>query len=421
MSPTYNYHQGQLWVEKIKVADLAGQFATPLYIYSRSALENNWLALERAMGDQPHLICYAVKANSNIAILNCLAKLGSGFDIVSGGELARVLAAGGSPEKIVFSGVGKSAEEIAQALEVGIGGFNVESAEELTRIAQIAKRLQKTARISLRINPHIDAFTHPYISTGLKENKFGIDSDEAMPLFVFAKTLPYIELQGMACHIGSQLTELQPFIETFDLVCRLWTSLKNQGILLPQVDFGGGIGVNYTSEHPPSFSEYAQALITRVNNPWLKIILEPGRAIVANAGILLTKVEYLKHTPDKNFAIVDAGMNDLLRPALYQAEQDIIQVQQPAEQILSKHYDVVGPVCETADFLGKDRSLAIKPGDLLAVKGSGAYGFSMSSNYNTRPRPAEILVDGEIAHLIRRRETTAELFSSEQLLPMEML
>lgn len=416
MNEAFAYRQGELWAETIKIADLVKHYSTPLYIYSRAALESNWQAFDQALAPQVHTIAYAVKANSNIAILQCLAKLGSGFDIVSGGELERVLAAGGQEEKIIFSGVGKREDEIARAIEVGIGCFNVESKEELERIGKIAGTMKKTARIALRINPHIDAFTHPYISTGLKENKFGIDSEEALPLFEAAAAMPHIELVGIACHIGSQLTELQPFMETFDLVCRLWLTLKNRGILLPQLDFGGGIGVRYLSEKPPAIRDYAQALMRRVDNPLLKVIVEPGRAVVANAGILVTKVEYLKHSAHKNFAIVDAGMTELLRPALYQATQDIIPVQQHGESVAA-HYDVVGPVCETSDFLGKDRALAIKPGDLLAVSTSGAYGFSMASNYNTRPRPAEILIDGDRAYLIRRRETVAELFGSEQLLP----
>lgn len=415
MNEAFEYRNGELWVEQIKVSNIAREYGTPLYIYSRAALEDNWRSFDQALGEQPHLIAYAVKANSNLAILQCLAKLGSGFDIVSRGELERVLKAGGLPEKIIFSGVAKNADEIARAIEVGIGCFNVESVPELERISQVARTLQKTARIALRINPHIDAFTHPYISTGLKDNKFGIDSDEALPLFQLAASLPFIELVGMASHIGSQLTELSPFVESFERVCQLWETLKNQGILLRQLDFGGGIGVRYIAEQPPEIQTYAQALLERVNNPLLKIILEPGRAIIANAGILVTKVEYLKHSLHKNFAIVDAGMTELLRPALYQAVQDIIPLRQTSSASAA-HYDVVGPVCETSDFLGKDRLLSLSPGDMLAVLTSGAYGFSMASNYNTRPRPAEILVDGDKLHLIRHRETIEALFASEQFI-----
>lgn len=407
---------GELFAENIAVVDLVKQFGTPLYIYSRNAIESTWMQFNQAMGTQKHQICYAVKANSNLAILNLLARLGSGFDIVSGGELERVLTAGGDPEKIIFSGVGKLDWEIQRGIDIGIGCFNIESAQELLRIQQIAAKLQKKARIAIRINPHIDAFTHPYISTGLKENKFGIDSEEALPLFEQAAFLPNIEVIGIACHIGSQLTDLGPFLEAFDRLFNLWEVLKSRGIMLSQLDFGGGLGVNYISEQPPAIEMYVDALLNRLKQPQLKVIIEPGRSIIANAGILVTKVEYLKHTGHRNFAIVDAGMNDLLRPALYQAEQNIIPVQQRDKLAVS--YDVVGPVCETSDFLGKDRALAIEPGDLLAVLTAGAYGFSMSSNYNTRPRAAEIMVDQDQVHIIRPREQIADLFNSERMLEL---
>ncbi len=407
---------GELFAEQVRVSELVARFGTPLYVYSRATLERHWRAFDHALGHHPHQICFAVKANSNIAVLNILARLGSGFDIVSGGELERVLAAGGQPESIVFSGVGKLAFEIQRALEVGIGSFNVESDVELDRLNQIAGNMGKVARIAIRVNPDIDARTHPYISTGLKENKFGVDAGEAVALYQVATTLPHIEVVGIACHIGSQLTELQPFLDALDKVQQLRLELQQHGIVLRRLDLGGGLGVRYQTEQPPTPAEYGAALLAHLGNDPVQVILEPGRAIVANAGILVTRIEYLKHTAHKNFAVVDAGMNDLLRPALYQAEQDIVPVIVRSE-MAAKCYDVVGPVCETGDFLGKDRKLAVVQGDLLAVRTAGAYGFCMSSNYNSRSRAAEVMVDGNKSYLIRPRETVLELFAHEQLLP----
>lgn len=413
----FNYQKdGQLWAEKVPLIELAERFGTPLYVYSRATLERHWHAFNDAMGDHPHLICYAVKANSNLSVLNVLARLGAGFDIVSQGELERVLIAGGDPKKIVFSGVGKTSEEITRALNLNIKCFNVESLAELERINTIAGLLSKIAPISLRINPDVDAKTHPYISTGLKENKFGIDFNCAREIYHYANTLPNINLQGIDCHIGSQLTELTPFIESIDRLLTLIDSLSKDGIHIHHLDVGGGLGVNYNDESPPQPSEYAQALLSQMANRCdIELILEPGRAIAANAGVLLTRVEYLKNNGQKNFAIVDAAMNDLLRPALYQAWQEIVPVV-PREGHL-KTYDLVGPVCETSDYLGKDRALILEAGDLLAVRSSGAYGFVMASNYNTRCRAAEIMVDGKKAHLVRKRETLESLWQSEQILP----
>jgi diaminopimelate decarboxylase len=407
---------GRLFAEQVAVTELAARFGTPLYVYSRATLERHWHAFDRALGQHPHQICFAVKANANIAVLNVLARLGSGFDIVSCGELERVLVAGGKPESIVFSGVGKLAYEIERALEVGIGCFNIESAAELERVAHIAGRLGKVARISIRVNPDIDARTHPYISTGLKENKFGVNADESIALYQVAAKLPQIEVLGIACHIGSQLTELQPFLDALDKIQQLRLELRKHGIVLRRLDLGGGLGVRYQTENPPSPEEYGAALLARLQGDPIPLVLEPGRAIVANAGILVTRVEYLKHAAHKNFAIVDAGMNDLLRPALYQAEQEIVPVIRRPETAV-QCYDVVGPVCETGDFLGKERELAVLPGDLLAIRSAGAYGFCMSSNYNSRGRAAEVMVDGNQSYLIRRRETLHELFEHEELLP----
>jgi len=412
----FNYKNDELYAEEIPVTDIAQRYGTPLYIYSRATLERHWHAFDQALGDHPHEICYAVKANSNIAILNVLARLGSGFDIVSRGELERVLAAGGQPEKIVFSGVGKLEHEIERALMVNIGCFNIESKPELQRLSEIALRMNKTANIAIRVNPNIDARTHPYISTGLKENKFGVDANEAVALYEVAAKLPNLNIVGIACHIGSQLTDLQPFLEAFDRVFELYKTLKDNGITITRLDLGGGLGVRYRSEDTLTPEEYGRALMKRLGDEPLKLVLEPGRAIAANAGILVTRVEYLKPTSHKNFAIVDAAMNDLLRPALYQAEQEIIPVECNG-QIAAERYDVVGPVCETGDFLAKDRELAVETGDLLAVRTAGAYGFCMSSNYNSRPRVAEVMVDGGRAYLIRQRETITELFAHERLLP----
>ena len=411
----FQYKNEQLYVEDLPVKQLAEEFGTPLYIYSRATLERHWHAFDSALGKHPHLICYAVKANSNIGILNVMAKLGSGFDIVSQGELERVLAAGGDASKVVFSGVAKSRAEIMRALEVGIRCFNVESIAELHHINQIAGEMGKIAPISLRVNPDVDAHTHPYISTGLKENKFGVSVDEALEVYKLAATLPHVKITGMDCHIGSQLTELQPFLDATDRLIRLIEQLKEDGIMLKHLDLGGGLGVTYTDETPPHPSDYAAALLNKLKNyKDLEIILEPGRAIAANAGILVAKVQYLKSNESRNFAITDTGMNDMIRPALYEAYMNIIEIDRTLEREKAI-YDVVGPVCETSDFLGKQRELAIAEGDYIAQRSAGAYGASMSSNYNSRPRTAEVLVDGDKAHLIRRRESLSELWALESI------
>lgn len=411
----FQYKNEQLYVEDLPVKQLAEEFGTPLYIYSRATLERHWHAFDSALGDHPHLICYAVKANSNIGILNVMAKLGSGFDIVSQGELERVLEAGGEASKVVFSGVAKSRAEIMRALEVGIRCFNVESVAELHHINQIAGEMGKIAPISLRVNPDVDAHTHPYISTGLKENKFGVSVDEAREVYKLAATLPHVKITGMDCHIGSQLTELQPFLDATDRLIRLIEQLKEDGITLKHLDPGGGLGVTYTDETPPHPSDYAAALLNKLKNyKDLEIILEPGRAIAANAGILVAKVQYLKSNESRNFAITDTGMNDMIRPALYEAYMNIIEIDRTLEREKAI-YDVVGPVCETSDFLGKQRELAIAEGDYIAQRSAGAYGASMSSNYNSRPRTAEVLVDGNKAHLIRRRESLSELWALESI------
>ena len=411
----FQYKNEQLYAEDLPVKQLAEEFGTPLYSYSRATLERHWHAFDSALGKHPHLICYAVKANSNIGILNVMAKLGSGFDIVSQGELERVLAAGGDPSKVVFSGVAKSRVEIMRALEVGIRCFNVESIAELHHINQIAGEMGKIAPISLRVNPDVDAHTHPYISTGLKENKFGVSVDEAREVYKLAATLPHVKITGMDCHIGSQLTELQPFLDATDRLIRLMEQLKEDGITLKHLDLGGGLGVTYTDETPPHPSEYAAALLNKLKDyEDLEIILEPGRAIAANAGILVAKVQYLKSNESRNFAITDTGMNDMIRPALYEAYMNIIEIDRTLER-KKAIYDVVGPVCETSDFLGKQRELAIAEGDYIAQRSAGAYGASMSSNYNSRPRTAEVLVDGDKAHLIRRRESLSELWALESI------
>ena len=411
----FQYKNEQLYVEDLPVKQLAEEFGTPLYIYSRATLERHWHAFDSALGEHPHLICYAVKANSNIGILNIMAKLGSGFDIVSQGELERVLAAGGEASKVVFSGVAKSRAEIMRALEVGIRCFNVESIAELHHINQIAGEMGKVAPISLRVNPDVDAHTHPYISTGLKENKFGVSVDEAREVYKLAATLPHVKITGMDCHIGSQLTELQPFLDATDRLIRLIEQLQEDGITLKHLDLGGGLGVTYTDETPPHPSDYAAALLNKLKGyENLEIILEPGRAIAANAGILVAKVQYLKSNESRNFAITDTGMNDMIRPALYEAYMNIIAIDRTLEREKAI-YDVVGPVCETSDFLGKQRELAIAEGDYIAQRSAGAYGASMSSNYNSRPRTAEVLVDGDKAHLIRRRESLSELWALESI------
>lgn len=412
----FNYRQQALFAEDVAAASIAADYGTPCYVYSRAALEQHWQAFDRAFGSRPHLICYAVKANSNIALLNLLARLGSGFDIVSLGEMQRVLAAGGRPADIVFSGVGKRTDEIQAALEAGIRCFNVEVSGELDRINELAGQLGVLAPVSFRVNPDVDAKTHPYISTGLKENKFGIDIDSAIHEYRRAAALPNIKVVGIDCHIGSQLTGINPFLDALDRVLALVDVLAAEGIKLHHLDLGGGLGIRYRDELPPSPEEYVGALLERLGGRDFEILLEPGRAIVGNAGILLTKVEYLKPTANKNFAIVDAAMNDLLRPALYSAWQDIVPVElENSEPELE--WDIVGPVCETGDFLGKGRLLKLAPGDLLAVRSAGAYGFSMSSNYNSRPRAAEVMVDGNSCHLVREREAVEQLWAGERLLP----
>ncbi|ELH4237277.1 diaminopimelate decarboxylase [Vibrio fluvialis] len=413
----FNYQDdGQLWAENVSLAQLAEDYGTPLYVYSRATLERHWHAFDKSVGDHPHLVCYAVKANSNLGVLNTLARLGSGFDIVSAGELERVVAAGGNPAKVVFSGVGKTAAEMKRALELNIKCFNVESEPELERLNQVAGEMGVKAPISLRINPDVDAKTHPYISTGLRDNKFGIAFDRAPDVYRLAQRLENISIHGIDCHIGSQLTAIEPFIDATDRLLALIDSLKAEGINIKHLDVGGGLGVVYRDELPPQPSEYAKALLSRLaNHQDLELIFEPGRAIAANAGVLLTRVEFLKHTEHKNFAIIDAAMNDLMRPALYQAWQDIVPVSPREGAALT--YDLVGPVCETGDFLGKDRSLVLKQGDLLAVRSAGAYGFAMSSNYNTRTRAAEVIVDGDKTHLVRQREELSSLWTLESLLP----
>ncbi|WP_261834404.1 diaminopimelate decarboxylase [Vibrio ishigakensis] len=413
----FNYKDdGQLWAEDVSLSQVAEQFGTPTYVYSRATLERHWKAFDQSVGDFPHLVCYAVKANSNIGVLNALARLGSGFDIVSRGELERVVAAGGDPSKVVFSGVGKTADEIQRALELNIKCFNVESEPELERINQVASEMGVKAPISLRINPDVDAKTHPYISTGLRDNKFGIAFDQASRVYQVAQELPNLDVVGIDCHIGSQLTEIEPFIDAVDRLLGLIDQLRAEGVNIKHLDVGGGLGVVYRDELPPGPSDYAKALLARLHNhPDLELIFEPGRAIAANAGILLTKVEFLKHTEHKNFAIIDAAMNDLMRPALYQAWQDIVPVI-PREGE-AHTYDMVGPICETGDFLGKDRSLVLEQEDLLAVRSAGAYGFTMSSNYNSRPRVAEVMVDGDKVHLVRQRESIESLWQLESILP----
>ncbi len=413
----FNYRtDGQLWAEELPISQLAKDYGTPLYVYSRATLERHWNAFDRSVGERSHLICYAVKANSNIGVLNVLARLGSGFDIVSQGELERVVAAGGDPTKVVFSGVGKTVEEMRRALELNIKCFNVESEPELERLNAVAAEMGVKAPISLRINPDVDANTHPYISTGLRDNKFGIAFERAADTYLLAQSLPNLDICGIDCHIGSQLTDIEPFIDAVDRLLALVDDLKEQGIAIRHIDVGGGLGVIYRDELPPEPSEYATALLSRLEGREdLELIFEPGRAIAANAGVLVTKVEFVKLTEHKNFAIIDAAMNDLMRPALYQAWQDIVPVI-PREGEL-RNYDLVGPICETGDFLGKDRDLVLEAGDLLAVRSSGAYGFAMSSNYNTRTRAAEVMVDGEKSYLVRQREVLASLWDLESILP----
>ncbi|SDN79824.1 diaminopimelate decarboxylase [Pseudomonas arsenicoxydans] len=411
----FNYRDGELFAEGVALSAIAERFGTPTYVYSRAHIEAQYLAFADALVGMPHLVCFAVKANSNLGVLNVLARLGAGFDIVSRGELERVLAAGGSPDKIVFSGVGKTRDDMRRALEVGVHCFNVESTDELERLQVVAAELGVRAPISLRVNPDVDAGTHPYISTGLKENKFGIAIADAEDVYIRAAQLPNLEVVGVDCHIGSQLTTLPPFIDALDRLLGLVDRLGDCGIYLRHIDLGGGLGVRYRDEEPPLAADYIKAVRERLDGRDLALVFEPGRFIVANAGVLLTQVEYLKHTEHKDFAIVDAAMNDLIRPALYQAWMDVTAVR--PRTTAARAYDIVGPICETGDFLAKDRELALEEGDLLAVHSAGAYGFVMSSNYNTRGRAAEVLVDGDQAIEVRRRETVAELFAGESLLP----
>ena len=419
----FNYRDGRLWAEDVDIAAHIGQWGTPCYVYSRATLERHWRAFDDALSSLPHLVCYAVKANSNLAVLNVLARLGSGFDIVSVGELERVLAAGGDAAKTVFSGVGKRRDEIERALEAGIRCFNVESFAELELIEQVAGAHGTSAPVSLRVNPDVDARTHPYISTGLKENKFGISIDDALLAYQHAAEAEHIDVLGIDCHIGSQLTEIAPFVDALERVLALVDRLAEKGIVLKHLDMGGGLGIRYRDEEPPQPAEHAAALARHLQGRDLEILIEPGRAIAGNAGILLTEVLFLKHHEHRNFAVVDAAMNDLMRPSLYSAWQEIIPLKQRQDESSDiaasvKSYDVVGPVCETGDFLGKDRDLALEQGDILAVRSSGAYGFSMSSNYNTRPRAAEIMVDGDAATVVRERETLLQLMQGEHILPV---
>ena len=409
----FEYRDGELHAESVPLSAIAAEHGTPAYVYSRAGIEAAWHAFDHAFAELPHRICYAVKANSNLAVLHLLAGLGSGFDIVSGGELERVLRAGGDPGKVVFSGVAKSRREIADAINAEIGCFNVESLAELERIQFVAGRLDARAPVSLRVNPDVDAETHPYISTGLKENKFGIPLADAEALYRRREEFPALDFIGVDYHIGSQLTRLEPFVDALERVLALVDRLAESGLRLHHLDIGGGLGVRYRDEEPPSPAAYAQALLPELRSRGLEVLLEPGRTIVADAGVLLTRVEYLKTTPDKRFALIDAAMNDLLRPALYDAWQAIEPVR--PRKGAAKAWDLVGPVCETADFLGRDRHLALEAGDLLAVRSAGAYGFVMASNYNTRPRPPELLVDREQVHLVRRRETLDEMLAGERI------
>ncbi|MFZ1344690.1 diaminopimelate decarboxylase [Thiothrix eikelboomii] len=412
----FNYRDGELFAEELAVTALAKEYGTPCYIYSRATLERHWHAFNDAFGEQKHLVCYAVKANSNLAILNLFARLGSGFDIVSRGELDRVLTAGGDAKRIVFSGVGKTSAEIRYALEVGIRCFNVESEAELERIQELAAAMGKIAPISLRINPDVDAQTHPYISTGLKENKFGISIERAEAVYRHAADLPNISVQGIDCHIGSQLLTLSPFMDALDRLLALAERLEQQGIQIHHLDLGGGLGVRYNNEKPPEPADYMRQLFTDERLKRYEILVEPGRTIAANAGILVTKVEYLKRSDYKNFAVVDAAMNDLIRPALYSAWQEIIPAQ-PRTAGELETFDIVGPVCETSDFLGKDRDLNIQAGDFLVVRSAGAYGFAMSSNYNSRPRACELMVDKAQVYVVRARENLEDLWRGEAPLP----
>ena len=412
----FTYKNGQLMAEQVSLHTIAERFDTPCFVYSRSAIESQWYSYDQAFHGRKHLICYAVKANSNLAIINLLARLGSGFDIVSVGELERVLEAGGDASRIVFSGVGKKPGEMQRALEAGIKCFNVESQSELRRLNEVASGLGISAPVSLRINPDVDAATHPYISTGLNKNKFGIQYNDALRAYELADSLSHIELHGIDCHIGSQITSVEPYIDSLQRLLRIVEQLKQEGIQLRHIDIGGGMGVRYQNEKTLNINDFITDVCNAIPDQEFEIVIEPGRSIVANAGILLTRIEYLKDNIEKNFAIVDAAMNDLLRPALYQAWQEVLPVNEKSE-VTNKRYDIVGPICETGDFIALDRELNLSEGDLLAICSSGAYGFSMSSNYNSRPRAAEIMVTGTDCHEIRRRESIQDLFQGESMLP----
>jgi diaminopimelate decarboxylase len=411
----FSYQGGTLCAENVPLAEIADQFGTPAYVYSRAALEHGYREFREACSGHDVLVCYSVKANSNLAVLNLLARLGCGFDIVSGGELSRVLAAGGSADKTVFSGVGKSGPELRAALEAGVMCFNVESEAELDRLAALAASLGKIAPVSLRVNPDVDPKTHPYIATGLRESKFGIAYEAAVPLYRKAAALRSVRITGIDVHIGSQITEIEPFVAALDKVLEFADVLDATGVRLDHVDLGGGLGIRYRDEAPPAPKDYLGRLLQRLRGRKLRVLLEPGRSLVGAAGLLLTRVEYLKHGPARNFAVVDAAMNDLLRPALYDAWHDVLPVKRDGGT--ARRYDIVGPVCESADFLAKDRTLAANSGDLLAIMSAGAYGMVMSSNYNSRPRPPEVIVDGAKRFLVRERESVESLFASERLLP----
>ena len=414
--PYFDYQDGILHAEQVSLSGIAERFGTPCYVYSRAAVESAWKAYDEAFADRRHLVCYAVKANSNIAVLNLLARLGSGFDIVSVGELERVIRAGGAVDRTIFSGVGKQRHEMARALELGIRCFNVESEPELLRLNEIAGEHGRVAPVSLRINPDIDAGTHPYIATGLNNNKFGIPFTDALAVYKLAQDLQYIEITGIACHIGSQITSSSPHIDAIRRLLDLVNTLQNQGMHIRHIDVGGGLGIRYRDEKPPSRSEFVSAICSAIPDPDLEIQIEPGRSITGEAGVLLTRIEYLKQNGNKHFAVVDAAMNDLLRPALYDAWQEVMPVQQPPPHAVNTVYDVVGPVCETGDFLALDRQLAVQPDDLLVICTAGAYGFCMSSNYNSRPRAAELMVDGVQVVEIRRREDLQGLMAGEALI-----
>jgi len=412
----FNYKDNTLYCEDVAISTLAETYGTPLYVYSRATLERHWHAFDDALAGRDHLVCYAVKANSNLAVLNVLARLGSGFDIVSGGELQRVLRAGGDPDKIIFSGVGKLVAEMELALETDIHCFNVESEQELDQLNEIAGRNQRVARVSFRVNPDVDAKTHPYISTGLKENKFGINFEDAERIYLRANDLPHIDVIGIDCHIGSQLTELSPFVDALERLLFLVQRLKTKGMQIRHLDLGGGLGIRYKDETPPLPEEWSSALRDQLNDFDGTVVIEPGRAISGNAGVLVSRVNYVKHSEDKNFAVIDAAMNDLIRPSLYDAWLEIIRADLPSEEP-TRVYDIVGAICETGDFLGKDRSMQLAQNDLVVIRSSGAYGFSMSSNYNSRCRAAEVMVDGDAHYCVREREVFEQLIQGESKLP----